>query len=143
MQLEPEGLIANPMLLPLPTPPETAQWWLITPSPLLFENIGTSRPLQTLTESGSFPLFSYQFVYGRSFSIMKVEGLNSFPVRSVILGQLDGVRKEVPSSGLLALALHIEGNLRTLLTSNKISPTYRLLTTDVRSETYNHIAFIV
>jgi len=50
---------------------------------------------------------------------MKVDGLNSFPVRSVILDQLDGVRKEVPSSGLLALVLHIEGDLRRKATLNE------------------------
>ena len=42
------------MKLPaLPTPPETAQWWLVTPSPMTFENIGFSRPLQDLAETGS------------------------------------------------------------------------------------------
>lgn len=40
------------MLPALPTPPETAQWWLITPSPMAFENIGFSRPVQDLTETG-------------------------------------------------------------------------------------------
>lgn len=52
---------------------------------------------------------------------MKVDGLNFFPVRSVILVRLDGVRKVVPSSGSLALALRIEGDSRSKL--NKISAT--------------------
>ena len=60
-------------------------------------------------------------VWKSTVSIMKVDGLNFFPVRSVILVRLDGVRKVVPSSGSLALALRIEGDSRSKL--NKISAT--------------------
>ncbi|KAF8154696.1 acyl-CoA N-acyltransferase [Crassisporium funariophilum] len=52
VQLEPTGSPENPHLSPLPTPPETAQWWLITGSPMAFENIGFTRPVQSLTNSG-------------------------------------------------------------------------------------------
>ncbi|KAJ3508475.1 hypothetical protein NLJ89_g5741 [Agrocybe chaxingu] len=52
VQLEPTGAPLNPSLPPLPTPPETAQWWLVTPSPMAFENIGFTRPIKPLTESG-------------------------------------------------------------------------------------------
>ena len=37
------------LLPPLPPPPETAQWWLVKPSPMAFENIGFSRPAGTLS----------------------------------------------------------------------------------------------
>ncbi|KAF8066733.1 acyl-CoA N-acyltransferase [Lyophyllum atratum] len=45
VQMEPEGLPTQTILPPLPPPPETCQWWLITPSPMEFENIGFSRPM--------------------------------------------------------------------------------------------------
>ncbi|EIN05525.1 Mss4-like protein, partial [Punctularia strigosozonata HHB-11173 SS5] len=32
-------------LLPLPPAGSTTQWWLVTPSPMAFENIGFSRPV--------------------------------------------------------------------------------------------------
>jgi len=51
VQLEPEGLHQNIKLPALPTPPETAQWWLVTPSPMAFENIGFSRPVPQLSET--------------------------------------------------------------------------------------------
>lgn len=35
----------DPALGPLPAPPATVQWWLVTPSPMEFENIGFSRPV--------------------------------------------------------------------------------------------------
>ncbi|TFK37017.1 acyl-CoA N-acyltransferase [Crucibulum laeve] len=44
VQMEPAD-INNPLLPSLPTPPETTQWWLITPSPMAFENIGFTRPI--------------------------------------------------------------------------------------------------
>ncbi|KAF8954808.1 hypothetical protein BDZ97DRAFT_367269 [Flammula alnicola] len=52
VQIEPTGNLPNPHLPILPSPPETAQWWLITPSPMAFENIGFTRPVQPLAESG-------------------------------------------------------------------------------------------
>jgi hypothetical protein len=36
----------------LPTTPATTQWWLITPSPMAFENIGFSRPVHTHQTGG-------------------------------------------------------------------------------------------
>lgn len=42
----------SPDLVALPAPPKTAQWWLITPSPMEFENVGFTRPVQSLTELG-------------------------------------------------------------------------------------------
>ncbi|KJA18247.1 hypothetical protein HYPSUDRAFT_145216 [Hypholoma sublateritium FD-334 SS-4] len=51
VQMEPLGT-QSPDLAALPTPPETAQWWLITPSPMEFENVGFTRPVQSLTELG-------------------------------------------------------------------------------------------
>ncbi|KAF9479525.1 acyl-CoA N-acyltransferase [Pholiota conissans] len=51
VQMEPTGH-QNPHLPVLPTPPETTQWWLITPSPMEFENVGFTRPVQPLTDLG-------------------------------------------------------------------------------------------
>lgn len=51
MQLQPPNLPNNPDLPPLPVPPETAQWWLITGSSTTFENIGFTHPVQP-TNSG-------------------------------------------------------------------------------------------
>jgi hypothetical protein len=50
--MEPVGH-QNPHLPPLPEPPQTVQWWLITPSPMEFENVGFTRPVQPLTELGA------------------------------------------------------------------------------------------
>ncbi|KAH9003313.1 acyl-CoA N-acyltransferase [Lactarius hatsudake] len=44
VQLEPAGT-SHPDLPGLPSPPEKTQWWLVTPSPMLFENIGFSNPV--------------------------------------------------------------------------------------------------
>ncbi|KAF5354037.1 hypothetical protein D9756_007183 [Leucocoprinus leucothites] len=44
-QLEPSEMPPNPLLTPLPPSSQTAQWWLITPSPMAFENIGFSKPV--------------------------------------------------------------------------------------------------
>ncbi|GLB41012.1 putative acetyltransferase (GNAT) domain containing protein [Lyophyllum shimeji] len=44
--MEPPSVAAKTILPPLPAPPATCQWWLITPSPMQFENIGFSRPVQ-------------------------------------------------------------------------------------------------
>jgi len=51
VQMEPPSMPAHSLLPILPTPPETAQWWLITPSPMSFENIGFTRPIQSLSQS--------------------------------------------------------------------------------------------
>ncbi|KAF8631457.1 hypothetical protein AX15_002395 [Amanita polypyramis BW_CC] len=48
MKLEPED--SRHELLPaLPEPPETTHWWLVTPSPMTFENIGFSYPVASLS----------------------------------------------------------------------------------------------
>ncbi|KAI0746717.1 acyl-CoA N-acyltransferase [Daedaleopsis nitida] len=54
VRLEPaESTAALPSCLgPLPEPGATAQWWLITPNPMAFENIGFSRPVQGLSAPG-------------------------------------------------------------------------------------------
>jgi hypothetical protein len=44
--MEPPGS-GHPDLLGLPAPPEKTYWWLVTPSPLLFENIGFSKPVHS------------------------------------------------------------------------------------------------
>ena len=43
--MDPRGRPIDPALAPLPAPPATVQWWLVTPSPMEFENIGFSRPV--------------------------------------------------------------------------------------------------
>src|ERR1700761_1414208 len=45
--------VGNDLLLKLPSSPDEAPWWLITPSPMEFENISFSRPLR-----GESDLFS-------------------------------------------------------------------------------------
>ncbi|PPQ70423.1 hypothetical protein CVT24_013173 [Panaeolus cyanescens] len=42
VELEPSN-VKNEYLPPLPTPPETVHWWLVTPSPMSFENAGFTR----------------------------------------------------------------------------------------------------
>lgn len=54
-QMEPIGLPAHSLLPTLQAPPEMAQWWLITPSPMAFENIGFTRPVNAFTEGSSIP----------------------------------------------------------------------------------------
>ncbi|KAK7052324.1 acyl-CoA N-acyltransferase [Favolaschia claudopus] len=50
VRLEPADLPSNPLLPALPQPPARAQWWLVTPSAMEFENIGFSRPVESLGE---------------------------------------------------------------------------------------------
>jgi len=52
IQLQPSNYPIHPDLPPLPVPSETAQWWLINGSPMSFENIGFTHPVQPLTTSG-------------------------------------------------------------------------------------------
>ncbi|KAJ7171740.1 Mss4-like protein [Mycena crocata] len=47
VQMEPANR-TPPHLLPMPEPPELTAWFLITPSPLEFENIGFSKPVDPL-----------------------------------------------------------------------------------------------
>jgi hypothetical protein len=43
-----EPVDRTPALLPpMPEPPEVANWWLVTPSPMEFENIGFSKPINS------------------------------------------------------------------------------------------------
>ncbi|KAF5389961.1 hypothetical protein D9757_003562 [Collybiopsis confluens] len=53
IQIEPQDIPAHPLLPALPSSSESTQWWLITPSPMQFENIGFSRPVQSLSLSPS------------------------------------------------------------------------------------------
>ncbi|KAI0288318.1 Mss4-like protein [Russula brevipes] len=46
VQMEPAGA-GHPDLPTLPPPPNKTHWWLVTPSPMLFENIGFSKPTHT------------------------------------------------------------------------------------------------
>ncbi|KAJ7226083.1 Mss4-like protein [Mycena pura] len=44
----------TPALLPhLPDPPALVEWWLVTPSPMEFENIGFSKPLMLGGDAGT------------------------------------------------------------------------------------------
>ncbi|KAF8880498.1 Mss4-like protein [Infundibulicybe gibba] len=52
VQLEPADRAAHTLLPALPEPPQTMNWWLITPSPMSFENIGFSKPVQSNIASG-------------------------------------------------------------------------------------------
>jgi len=54
-KMEPEGDPTSDVLGKLPAPPETTHWWLITPSPMQFENIGFSRPIHAHGPSGVLP----------------------------------------------------------------------------------------
>ncbi|KAH6903809.1 acyl-CoA N-acyltransferase [Coprinopsis sp. MPI-PUGE-AT-0042] len=49
LKMEPTDAPANRLLPSLPPPPETANWWLITGSPMSFENIGFTRPVGNLS----------------------------------------------------------------------------------------------
>ncbi|KAK7467395.1 hypothetical protein VKT23_004451 [Stygiomarasmius scandens] len=53
LKMEPSDLPPNPYLSPLPDNSEQSHWWLITPSPMEFENIGFSRPVESLSVSAS------------------------------------------------------------------------------------------
>lgn len=50
VQMEPPGGPKHALLPMLPDPPETTHWWLVTPSPMAFENIGFTRPISITTE---------------------------------------------------------------------------------------------
>jgi len=58
-QLEPKDAAVSSLLQPIPTPPETAQWWLITPNPMAFENVGFTRPVNQSTSGKVFVLSVY------------------------------------------------------------------------------------
>ncbi|KAL0958846.1 hypothetical protein HGRIS_014165 [Hohenbuehelia grisea] len=48
VQMEPADHPVSTLLSTLPPPPETTQWWLVTPTPMAFENIGFTRPAKSL-----------------------------------------------------------------------------------------------
>ncbi|KAJ7678228.1 acyl-CoA N-acyltransferase [Mycena polygramma] len=50
VQMEPANHPRHPLLPSLPSVPATAQWWLVTPSAMEFENIGFSRATDSLGE---------------------------------------------------------------------------------------------
>jgi len=52
IELQPTNYPIHPDLPPLPVPPETAPWWLVTGSPMSFENIAFTHPVEPLTSSG-------------------------------------------------------------------------------------------
>ncbi|KIJ60766.1 hypothetical protein HYDPIDRAFT_138703 [Hydnomerulius pinastri MD-312] len=53
LQMDAPGHPLDPSLAPLPPPPATVQWWLVTPSPMEFENIGFTRPIASIEESSA------------------------------------------------------------------------------------------
>ncbi|KAJ4487677.1 Mss4-like protein [Lentinula aciculospora] len=53
LQIESSDIPTHPLLPPLPSVPESSQWWLVTPTPMAFENVGFSRPVESLPLSPS------------------------------------------------------------------------------------------
>ncbi|KAJ7583005.1 Mss4-like protein [Mycena floridula] len=51
LQMQPAELPLPPSLVPLPTDSTVIPWWMISPSPMQFENIGFSRPVESLALS--------------------------------------------------------------------------------------------
>ncbi|KAH7890397.1 acyl-CoA N-acyltransferase [Phlebopus sp. FC_14] len=45
VEIDAPGHPVDPSLTPLPKPPATVHWWLVTPSAMEFHNIGFSRPV--------------------------------------------------------------------------------------------------
>ncbi|KAL7284214.1 hypothetical protein ACG7TL_001496 [Trametes sanguinea] len=52
VQLDPAGQTLPEYLGALPAPPATAQWWLVKPNAMAFENIGFSRAIQATGPNG-------------------------------------------------------------------------------------------
>ncbi|KAI9063677.1 acyl-CoA N-acyltransferase [Trametes sanguinea] len=52
VQLDPAGQTLPGCLGALPAPPATAQWWLVKPNAMAFENIGFSRAIQATGPTG-------------------------------------------------------------------------------------------
>ncbi|KAJ4483043.1 Mss4-like protein [Lentinula edodes] len=50
---KPSDIPTHPLLPQLPSASEFTQWWLITPDPMQFENVGFSRPVESLSLSPS------------------------------------------------------------------------------------------
>ncbi|KAK2467925.1 hypothetical protein APHAL10511_000220 [Amanita phalloides] len=53
VQLEPTDAERHELLPALPEAPEGMEWWLISPSPMAFENIGFSRPVSSPSSQGT------------------------------------------------------------------------------------------
>jgi len=81
--MEPEGFHPQALLPPLPPAPETCQWWLITPSPMEFENIGFSRPVPSPNAPGLTK--HLHKVYLSTVTRFQVQNLNCWLVQNVIL----------------------------------------------------------
>jgi len=58
VELEPPNYPANALLPSLPAPPSQTHWWLITPSPMQFENIGFTRPVRPLSGGANIKLLA-------------------------------------------------------------------------------------
>ncbi len=92
-QIEPVGA-CHPDLPALPSPPEKIHWWLVTPSPMSFENIGVSNPTQSgLGHALILNLSSYILTIQRSLC-------SSLRVQSVTLGPWAGANLVEMSFGL-------------------------------------------
>jgi ribosomal protein S18 acetylase RimI-like enzyme len=50
-KMEPPEYTPHPLLPTLPVPPATTSWWLVTPSPMAFENIGFTRQVQSQSQT--------------------------------------------------------------------------------------------
>ncbi|KAG6372986.1 Mss4-like protein [Boletus reticuloceps] len=55
IEMDSPGHPVDPALDPLPAPPATVQWWLVTPSPMTFENIGFSRSVVRTGDNTASP----------------------------------------------------------------------------------------
>jgi len=101
---------AHSLLPTLPTPPATAQWWLVTPSPMAFENIGFTRPVQALSQSpgtshqlGKLPRSNFNL----SFMQSRERSSNFSRAQNAILGRWVGVKRVGRSFGWLVHGLGI------------------------------------
>ncbi|KAG6887369.1 hypothetical protein C0992_012595 [Termitomyces sp. T32_za158] len=53
VKMDPPQLPPQTLLAALPDPSEDTDWWLIKPTPMQFENIGFSKPVQGVTQGGN------------------------------------------------------------------------------------------
>ncbi|KAG6890031.1 hypothetical protein C0995_012488 [Termitomyces sp. Mi166 len=53
VKMDPPHLPPQTLLAALPDPPQDTDWWLIKPTPMQFENIGFSRPVNGVTQGGN------------------------------------------------------------------------------------------
>ncbi|THU90396.1 acyl-CoA N-acyltransferase [Dendrothele bispora CBS 962.96] len=56
VQIDTRSDSSHPLLPALPTSPELTKWWLITPSPMKFENIGFSKPVAGILSPAGKPV---------------------------------------------------------------------------------------